>query len=80
MACDTIYTINSELIKDVLFSESSAAAGSRDNSNKKRQIIMVIGIVVGSGALLFGLAVFLAWKRRTKPNTENVLDLIRGTS
>ncbi|KAH6790516.1 receptor kinase 3 [Perilla frutescens var. frutescens] len=53
---------------------TSAAVGSEDDSNKTRKIIMIAGIVVGSGALVVGVAIFLVWKRR-KSNGGNVVEL-----
>ncbi|XP_047939641.1 receptor-like serine/threonine-protein kinase SD1-8 isoform X1 [Salvia hispanica] len=49
-----------------------AASGGGDDSNKTRQTIMIAGIVVGSAALLLGLAIFLVSKKR-KSETVNIV-------
>lgn len=66
------------LIISFSFLERSAAAGSGDDSNKTRQIIKIAGIIVGSGALLVGLAIFVAWKRRKSRSAQGILIEHRG--
>ena len=60
------------------FLVAPAASGGGDDSNKTRQTIMIAGIVVGSAALLLGLAIFLVSKKR-KSETVNIV-VRRGTS
>ncbi|KAG6419122.1 hypothetical protein SASPL_121333 [Salvia splendens] len=50
-----------------------AASGAGDDSNKTRQTIMIAGIVIGSAAMLLGLAIFLASKKR-KSETVNIVE------
>lgn len=48
-------------------------SAAKDDSNKTKRIIKIVGIAVGCGALLVGLSIFLVWKRRIS-NSGNIVE------